>query len=83
MLTAAAFVKLESGEIHSSAFATGATLGEWRFTRLAYKGSSFGSYIHSHPYAKSEKGSMLIALPVIATGHLDHPNKLFVLPEID
>lgn len=80
--TAAAFVKLESGEIYSPAFATGATLGEWRFTRKSYSSNSFGDYLFCHPYAKTPTGSMLIALPVVATGYIDHPKKLFALPEI-
>ncbi|MEZ8704140.1 hypothetical protein AB6D74_20055 [Vibrio cyclitrophicus] len=83
LMTAAAFIKLESGDLSvNSAFAEGAALGEWRFTKRTYLGSSFGSYTLPHPYANSDTGSMLIALPVIGTGYIDHPKKLFALPEI-
>ncbi|EJI1385460.1 hypothetical protein ABVF78_004240 [Vibrio alginolyticus] len=84
MMTAAAFVKLESGSLNSAAiaFAEGAALGEWRFTQKTYLGSNFGAYLHCHPYASSDTGSMLIALPVIGTGYIDHPKKLLALPEI-
>lgn len=84
MMTAAAFVKLESGYLNgtASAFAKGAVLGEWRFTRSTHLGSDFGSYLHSRPYASSDVGSMLIALPVVGTGYIDHPKKLFAMPEI-
>ncbi|ANW25817.1 hypothetical protein BA953_16605 [Vibrio coralliilyticus] len=84
-MTSAAFVKLEQGELiqsNDAHFAQGAVLGEWRFTKTDYNVNAFGYYIHAHPYAQSLQGSMLIALPVVATGYLNHPNKLFALAEM-
>lgn len=81
VMTGAALVKLESGSMGYHALATGAVLGEWRFTKEILTGNYFGKYVNCHPYAASKQGSMLVALPVVATGYLDHPSKLLALPE--
>lgn len=77
----AALVKLESGTMYGG-FATGAKQGTWKFTRYQHGKSGFGTYEYSHPVATSRQGSMLVALPVSATGFIDHPHKLFALPEL-
>jgi hypothetical protein len=75
-LTSAAFVKLESGSI-SGDWATGAETGKWRFCKQVLLDENFGGYYTNHPKATSQTGSLLLALPVVATGVIDHPNKLF------
>lgn len=77
----AALVKLESGSLYGG-FAAGAKEGKWCFTRQQRESTTFGSYIHPHPVATSRQGSMLVALPVTASGFIDHPRKLFALPEL-
>ncbi|EFP97435.1 hypothetical protein [Vibrio caribbeanicus] len=77
----AAFVKLESGSLYGG-FAAGAKEGKWCFTRQQRESTSFGNYVHPHPVATSRQGSMLVALPVTASGFIDHPHKLFALPEL-
>ncbi|MEZ8417966.1 hypothetical protein AB6D02_12010 [Vibrio splendidus] len=76
-----ALVKLESGTSYGG-FAVGAKEGRWCFTHQKRESTSFGSYIHPHPIATSRQGSMLVALPVTASGYIDHPHKLFALPEL-
>jgi len=77
----AAFVKLEEG-IADGGLMVNSTLGKWAFSNTTV-GASFGSYFHAHPIARTHKGSFLIALPVLSTGYLNHPKKLFALPELN
>ncbi|AIW16281.1 hypothetical protein VITU102760_12240 [Vibrio tubiashii] len=83
-LTSAALIKLESGSLikGNSYFAEGAVLGEWRYCYTMHEDTHFGSYIYAHPFPASETGSFLMALPVVATGYLNRPEKLFTIPEI-
>ena len=75
-VTRAAFVKLLSGDV-SGYFGNDTVLEKWRFCRSTRNSSEFGGYAHPTMTALTESGSMLIALPVVTTGVLDHPSKLF------
>jgi hypothetical protein len=77
----AAFVKLEEG-IANGGLMANSKLGSWEFSSATSSGR-FGSYLNAHPIARTRKGSFLIALPVLSTGYLNHPNKLFALPELN
>ncbi|WP_017191189.1 hypothetical protein [Vibrio harveyi] len=79
--TVASLIKLESG-VASGFLASGGTQGKWKFSKSVNSGDSFGTYVHPHPVTTDKTGSFLIALPVAATGFIDHPRKLFALPEI-
>lgn len=83
-LSSAALIKLENGSLAPGAeyFARGAVLGEWRYCHTIHTDNRFGSYLHLHPFATSETGSFLMALPVVATGYLNRPEKLFTIPEV-
>lgn len=79
--TMASFVKLESGSAMGALF-NGAKQGQWVFSSLHNTSNGMGAYRHPHPTTTARTGSFLIALPVVATGFIDHPSKLFALPEI-
>ncbi|MFL7040268.1 hypothetical protein [Vibrio lentus] len=79
--TVASLIKLESGGV-SGFLARGCTQGKWKFSKSINTGDGFGNYVHPHPVTGDRTGSFLIALPVAATGFIDHPRKLFALPEI-
>ncbi|MEG3220235.1 hypothetical protein PD716_06300 [Vibrio gigantis] len=81
LVSCAAFVKLEEGLANGGLMAL-STLGKWKFSQFT-SGGYFGGYIHAHPIARTKKGSFLIALPVLSTGYLNHPNKAFFLEKLD
>ncbi|NOI20780.1 hypothetical protein F0223_21385 [Vibrio coralliilyticus] len=81
IISGAAFIKLEEGLANGGLMAS-STLGKWKFSQFTH-GGYFGGYIHAHPIARTNKGSFLIALPVLLTGYLDHPNKAFFLEGLD
>ncbi|CAK1755394.1 Phage tail protein [Vibrio crassostreae] len=81
IVSCAAFVKLEEGLANGSLMSS-STLGKWVFSQHTYKGN-FGTYVNAHPIARTPKGSFLIALPVLSTGYLNHPKKLFFLAGLD
>ena len=81
--TAAAFVKLESGTPPTGYFVDGCEVGKWKFSTYTKDNHGFGSSYLPRPMAQSASGSLLIALPVISTGVIGHPDDFFVLPSID
>jgi hypothetical protein len=80
-MASAAIVKLESGAIDGQ-WTNGCELGKWRFCSESLKSEGFGWYWFTHPFVTTSAGSVLVALPVVTTGVLDHPKKLFKNIEI-
>jgi hypothetical protein len=80
-VTSAAFVKLISGEAIYQ-WTNGNVEGKWRFCHETSTSDIFAEGRAGHPLAKTQVGSMLIALPVTTTGTIDHPYKLFKNIEI-
>lgn len=75
-MTGAAMVKLLSGSV-GGAYGTGAELGKWRFCSTQFVTEHFGYYNNLNGTTTSQKGSMLLALPVFTTGVIAHPKQLF------
>lgn len=78
-VSAASFIKLEDGNVKGG-LASSSTLGKWKFSTSTIEATTFGERINFHPNTSTLKGSFLIALPVVTTGYLNHPKKLFALP---
>jgi hypothetical protein len=74
--TAASFVKLESGGVQGHYF-NGVELDKWRFCNKYISYGGFGAFHNFAFTANTQTGSVLIALPVVTTGIIDHPHKLF------
>ncbi|WP_345876428.1 hypothetical protein [Shewanella algae] len=75
--TVGAFVKVLSGEVSDDAWCKGNKLGKWVFCNSKYEPSSFGAYVHLHPYRRSESGEVLVALPAAITGHIESGSNWF------
>jgi hypothetical protein len=80
----AAFVKVTSGQV-SGAWAEGAVMDEWKLCGTVYRGLGGQGYSSSHPYALSDSGSMLVALPATVLGHVDlsEPLNWWLFPELN
>jgi hypothetical protein len=74
--TAAAFVKVLSGTV-SGDWVDGYVEGKWRFCSKIKRDVGFGRYSNATISSESQTGSMLIALPLLATGVISHPKNLF------
>lgn len=74
--TIAAFVKVLSGDV-SGHFSQGVELSKWRFCSEQILSERFASYTNVVFRTLASAGSILLALPVISTGNIDHPKNIF------
>ncbi|WP_425628255.1 hypothetical protein [Vibrio neptunius] len=77
-----ALIKLESGELQQTRLGKGVIANQWVLTKQLQQFNGFGSYVHPVVVAASVTGSLLLALPVVSTGDIAHPNQLFSLCEV-
>jgi hypothetical protein len=73
----ASFVKVNSGVLRSGGFTGSSEVGAWRFGSEKTNRSGFGRIDYASIHANSQVGSFLLALPVVVSGALSHPNDIF------
>ncbi|MBU2707392.1 phage tail protein [Zooshikella marina] len=82
--TVGAFVKVLSGDISHMHWANGWKHQKWCFCTTHLKPvNRFGSYTHTHPLRLSTKGQVLLALPAVVTGFIDHPSDWFPVASLE
>jgi hypothetical protein len=84
-ITFACLVKLESGTLDKTfSIFNNHELGKWRFSKkYQVFGDTMNPYVVGGIKVTSATGSMLIALPVVTTGRIEHPNDIFRNVRVD